>query len=430
MRAWLLVLLLLLPARAEISVEDLFGALTDMGAYVAVSKTLPANLPQLQRQTLAGQVSLPPQERWMLPAEALPLLLQIRINDPAGDFRRVDELTARARELSLAEQELALRALAVRMADRADLPLEVRRRLPAALELADRVKTQRGKILAFQLVSQDFFYNQLPAHPDLSPEVWARSYQRASDLLPREPLETGVLRRSFGLWLGFEECLADWMARMLQSGLQGIPTQAFTGDILWLSEQATAGTKPTPPGLEPTLAQLWFALKVGSAGQTTTLEKTGRIVMGMRQQFEPIQKALSKRGVSDCLDEVTGLEAFYLLEKRDRTPDDVQRAAQRVSSYAAPWLCLELARALAPTGHQQVAVSFLDLPNLTRVHRSLLLTVLAEVALHDQKPDEARVYLFEARALQLEYLADLGAGSKLDQLFFKRTVELSRQVQK
>lgn len=429
MKRWLLVFLLLLaPARADGPVEELVGVLTDMGAYVSVTRMLQARLPELERQTLAGQVALPAEQRWMLPAEALPALLQVRLNAPAGDYTLVDALAVQARQLGLAEQELALRALAVRLADRADLPLEVRRRLPDALELADRVKTQRGKILAFQLVSTDFFYNQLPAHPDLSPEVWARSYQRASDLLPREPLQPQVLNRSFGLWLGFEECQADWLARVVQADVKGAPLQALLQDVQWLSQQVTTGLKLDRPALEPTFAYLWLSLKVGSMGQPATLEQAGKTLQQMRTQFKPIEAELAKRGLTDCLDELDGLEAYFLLLRGQK--EGLQRGARLVTNYAAPWLCVELAQRLAPHASEQQLLPFLDLPSLTRVHRSLLLTALAEVALREQKPDQARAYLFEARAMQLEYLADLGAGSRLDGLFFKKTIELSRQLQK
>lgn len=442
MKALLLVVLLLTSAWAQ-TIEDReasYATLADLGArqfLMTTGATIPTFLP---RQTQTGMLALEPEGRWMLPAEALPLLATVRVFQDGRVLAPLELQIQAAHELGLAEQELALRVLAMRAADLAQRPLDVRKQLPAARELVARVPGERGRILAFEVATYGFVYEYVPRHPDLTPGQWAEAYAAASALLPRQDLTPATLGLSFGLWHTFAECLLAWMLEGARCGAVAPVTNGLNQDIAWLAHQSERALRLEKPRFEVTLATASLLLQLGSA-QPETLGQSRELLEKFRPALLPFDKGLREANGYGCLDTLDELQAIHTLfrielgQTSSPGPDlgaakdlllDSPTADGLLELAITADLLMRRARNL-PAAEESVA-EFLKLPNFSRLARSQLLTMQASLWLEQGKTAEARQALFEARALQLEYLADLGASSARDQQLFAPTLELTKKL--
>lgn len=432
----LLLLLLLAPLEAEQTQtpEHELRSLTDMGAYWLVDRWVTGHPDKVPTQTLKGMVALPAEQRWLIPVEALSALAGVRASDPKT-LNILDPVIEEAHKLQLAEQELALRVLALRACGACDLPKELRQRLPPALELARQVKTQRGKILAFQVASLEFMYTHSPSNA----QIWTDGYARASALLPREPLPDLTLRNSGGLWLGTGDCLSEW-DNLGQAAGVGKPFQEkFERDVAWLVQQSEAALKGTPLSVEPLLATLWVSMRAGTPKvQEVVWERHQQLKGGLYKPLEANLARLEKK--TTCLDELDGIGAFYHLVRIKRgqaLPEELELARAEVASYGSPDFAVALIGLLTdqalsskqPDLAERYLKAALENRTMTRVHRSHLLTWSARAKLAAGQPDEAKALLFEARMLQLEYLAERAGTKELDAYYFKLTNDLMKQLQ-
>ncbi len=431
----LLLLLLFAPLAAEQTQtpEQELRALTDLGAYWLVDRWVTGQLDKVPTQTLKGMVALPAEQRWLIPVEALSALAGVRASE-SKILKMLDPAIEEAHKLQLAEQELALRVLALRACDSCDLPKELRQRLPAALELARQVKTPRGKILAFQVASLAFMYTHSPSNA----QVWTDGYARASAMLPREPLPDLMLRNSGGLWLGTGDCLVEW-ARLGHAAGVGKPFQdKLERDVSWLLQHSSAALKGVPPSVEPFLASLWVSIR---AGTPELQQEAWKYVQELKGGYQSLEAKLARwTKKATCLDELDGIGAHYHLARiktGQALPEELQLARAEVASYGSPDLILALTEALTeqalsskqPDLAERYLKPVLEIRTMTRVHRSLLLTLSARAKLAANETNEAKALLFEARMLQLDYLAERGGTKELDALYFKPTIDLMKQLQ-